>query len=108
MKSKDSKPKGYKLYKGSRVEESCNVLVTNSSGKTYNLPSKIDLVKHNTCFNWGDSGSGASQLALAIVSDLTGDDIYTMAHYKELRDLVISKLSKDTWEMTEPELREFV
>jgi hypothetical protein len=98
-----------KLYKGVRTHKGCKVTVTNGEGKTYDLKPRTDLKAHTPdgTFEWGYNGQGPSQLALAIVSDATGDDAYSLATYPQLRAYIVSRLPYDGWEMTEPNVREF-
>ena len=100
-----------KLYTGIRGESyTYTVTVTDKNGKTYDLPVRNDLVSlvSDERFGWSYAGSGPSALALAIVADVTGNDIYAVEKYKEFRDLVIKRLVDGDWKMSEPWIREFV
>lgn len=103
-----------KVYEGRRDEKGiCHVVVTvlDKDGKkesSYPLPMREDLKNHSpTGFNWGYGGDGPSQLALALVNDLTKDDKYTMTVYQDFKNHVITKIKTDTWKRTSAELREF-
>lgn len=98
-----------KLYKGAREPDACKVTVTDGEGKTYPLDPRLDLKQHSYdgSYEFGYRGSGPSQLSLAIVADALGDDKSALARYSEFRDLVISRIIGDSWEMTEPFVREF-
>jgi len=61
-----------KTYHGQRFDEGCEVWVE-ESGKRYPLPFRTEIRNHSpTGFNWGYSGSGPAQLALAILADFYG------------------------------------
>jgi hypothetical protein len=51
-------------------------------GRFLSLPLKLrlDLWRHAECFDWGDGGAGAAQLALAILADLVGDRLAIRLH----------------------------
>lgn len=50
-------------------------------------------------FNWGYSGSGPAQLALALLLDVTGDKDLAERHYQAFKREVIAALGKE-WRMT--------
>lgn len=70
----NEKPK--KRYEGRRLNEGCEVYVINEAdGSRYPLPTHWDIYNHSpTGFEWGYSGSGPAQLALAILADHFGPD----------------------------------
>lgn len=45
-------------------------------------------------FEFGYSGSGPTQLALAILFDFTGDEQTALAHYRDFREAFIAKMPK--------------
>lgn len=103
-----------KEYIGNRDPKGiCTVIVNvyDKDGKletSYPLPWRDDLKKHSpTGFNWGYGGDGPSQLALALVSDLTKDDAYTLTVYQDFKAHVVAKMKNDTWKRSSAELREF-
>ncbi|WP_088260901.1 DUF6166 domain-containing protein [Fimbriiglobus ruber] len=59
-------------------------------------------------FNWGYSGSGPSQLALALVADALGDDDRAQEHYQSFKFKVISRLEGDRFELSEDGIRKTV
>lgn len=64
-----------KVYLGNRLGEGCEVYVKLEDGKAYPLPLHLEVRNHSpTGFNWGYMGSGAAQLALAILADYFGPD----------------------------------
>lgn len=50
-------------------------------------------------FNWGYSGSGPAQLALAILLSLKGSEI-AQEHYHDFKSKVISQLPQEDFEVT--------
>jgi len=63
-----------KKYIGARIDEvGWDVYVLDALGKRYPLPLRLDIRNHSpTGFNCGYQGSGAAQLALAILADFIG------------------------------------
>lgn len=98
-----------KLYKGSRTPTGCKVIVTTGEGTSYPLPPRTDLYTHTVdgSLEWGYAGQGPSQLALALVADLTGDDTYALKVYQEFKHYVLTSLETAEWQFTEAQLREF-
>jgi uncharacterized protein DUF6166 len=66
------------------------------------LPLRLDLRNHSpTGFSWGYGGSGPSQLALALLAHVCGDEI-ARAHYQQFKLDVIARLpGEQPWELTE-------
>jgi hypothetical protein len=96
-----------KIYQGVRTPQGCVVTVTDGE-KSYALPLRHDLHNHSPSgFEWGYAGSGPSQLALAMVADVTGDDKHALKCYQEFKDYIIAKIKTDTWKYNSIELREF-
>ncbi|WP_128478936.1 DUF6166 domain-containing protein [Halorussus pelagicus] len=53
----------------------------------------LELTNHSPSgFDWGYSGSGPAQLALALLLDYTGDEDIALAHYTEFKNRVVSQL----------------
>jgi hypothetical protein len=98
-----------KLFKGTRDSKGCKVTVTNGEGKTYDLPPRIDVKTYTEdgSYDWNYRGGGPSQLSLAIIIEVVGDAEYALKMHAQLRDMLISRLTVEGWEITEPQLREF-
>jgi Family of unknown function (DUF6166) len=94
-----------KTYTGYRQRDGCLVMVRESDGcEGRPLPPRNDLRDHSpTGFCWGYTGSGPSQLALALAADLLGNNQLALDHYDQLRPLV-SGLPHQFWELTEEDL----
>ncbi len=75
---------------------------------TYNgqpLNPRHDLRNHSPDgFNWGYSGSGPAQLALAIVAAALGDDVLAMALYQKYKRHLIATIEVDTWTLPASEV----
>ena len=53
----------------------------------------LELANHSPSgFSWGYSGSGPSQLALALLLDYTDDEDVALAHYTGFKNRVVSQL----------------
>ena len=90
-------------YVGLRTPNGC--LVT-CDGKE--LPPRTDLRKHTSLgFDWGNMGSGAAQLSLAILSDFCGDE-KALDLYESFKNDIISSLGAQRWEMNAPMLIDWV
>lgn len=91
-----------KRYEGQRLGHAVRVTV---NGRP--LDPRLDLRNHSpTGFEWGYSGSGPTQLALAILADLLQDDEQALRRYQRFKEMVIAGLPKEGWTMTETEIRE--
>jgi uncharacterized protein (DUF2249 family) len=90
--------KKVKVYKGTCTKDGMDWEVT-VDGKP--LPQRQDLRNHSPDgFSWGYGGSGCAQLALALLADLTDDDI-AARYYQDFKWVFVAKLSQDEcWEAT--------
>jgi hypothetical protein len=78
-----------KIYRG---YESGRVMVT-ERGHRHNLSLRLDLVKHSpTGFNWGCSGGGSAQLALALLADVLGDDEEALRLHQRFKSEIVANL----------------
>lgn len=59
-------------------------------------------------FEWGYGGSGPSQLALAIMLDLTGDPDKARKHYQGFKWDFLSEADKSGFEIREDEIRQWM
>ncbi|MBI5388721.1 MAG: hypothetical protein HZA90_29010 [Verrucomicrobia bacterium] len=72
------------------------------------LPLHLAVRHHSpTGFDWGHGGSGAAQLALALLMDATGDEDLAFRHYHNFKRQVVAWW-KDDWSLTAHEIRAFV
>ena len=88
------------------------VLICSEGGnrlRSYPLPIRLDLVEQSpTGFDWGYGGSGPAQLAIAILADLTVDDLYSKARYMSFKWDVVAKLPSLGWVRHEDRFQEWV
>jgi len=69
----------------------------------------LKLVNHNPSgFEWGYSGSGPAQLALALLLDYTEDEEFALTHYTQFKNEVVSQLEcagpTEHWRLTSSEI----
>lgn len=87
-------------YEGHREGYAAIVTVNGRS-----LNSRRDLRNHSpTGFEWGYSGSGPSQLALAILTHHLGDDIEALNLYQRFKWTVIAELPFKQWTLTRDDI----
>lgn len=105
-----------KVYKGRRRKPSdapasgassdSTVLVT-VDGRPLN--PRLDLWNHNpTGFEWGYSGSGPAQLALALLADLLNDDAEAVNLHQEFKEAVVAHLDRRSWRLTSEQIQRIV
>lgn len=67
------------------------------------LPPRNDLLNHSPDgFEWGYSGSGPAQLALAILAKVTGDDQFAVKHHQQFKTDLIAPMSQTASEIIWP------
>lgn len=82
------------------------VKVATADGTRVPLDPRLDLACHSPDgFGWGYGGSGASQLALAILADFLDDDRAALELHLAFKDRYVSRLAADRWRLTAPGLR---
>lgn len=97
-----------KRYIGTGKDSASPRVVIEEDDSIRSLPMRLDLSYHSPDgFSWGYSGSGPSQLALALVSDATENDETALKFYQEFKDRVVSRLP-DHWELTREDVRSVV
>lgn len=98
---------------GQTVTVSVAKRVAGSSAATvekYELPLEPSLRVYNHSpdgFNWGGQGMGCAQLALAILLDLTGNEVVAERLYWEFKRHLIATSGKRLV-ITEPEIRAWI
>lgn len=99
-----------KRYLGERTPEGVRVTVIDSDHLDGSpLPMRLDLHNHSpTGFEYGYSGSGPAQLALALLADALGDDQKAVRLYQDFKFKVIARLTGDRWELSQEVIRETV
>lgn len=96
---------GRRVIRGSREHRVPLVTVYDDErNETYRLPH---VLKHSPDgFEWGYSGSGPSDLAISILSDVFDKDPEPSL-YQDFRDEFIAQFQSD-WSLTEREIRHWV
>ena len=79
------------IYRGQRMENGGVVTV---DGRP--LDPRNDLKSFAGAFEWGYSGSGPYQLALALLAHHRGDQ-EALQHYKDLCETLVEELQGDGW-----------
>ncbi|MGH7980129.1 MAG: DUF6166 domain-containing protein [Limisphaerales bacterium] len=89
-----------KSYYGRRTDD--GVLVTVNG---LPLNPRHDLYNHSPDgFEWGYSGSGPAQLALAIVADYLANDEAALVIYQSFKFTVVSALPEKEWTLSGDEI----
>lgn len=87
-------------YIGFRTTSGTHVVVQTAEGTT-NLRPRFDLIRHSPLgFDWGRSGSGQAQLALALLAHVSGDDAFALEHYQLFQHEIIARLPRHRFEIT--------
>lgn len=93
-----------KRYQGTRLDGAANVTVNGQA-----LHPRLDLGNHSpNGFEWGYSGSGPAQLALALLADALGDDNTAWSLHQDFKRNVVAILPRAGWKLTEEEIRQSV
>ncbi len=99
-----------KIYIGTRGPDGCSVSVQDGA-EIRMLDSRLDLRNHSpTGFEWGYTGSGPAQLALAILADCLGNDRDALRLYQTFKFSVIAALPRHEdapWRMTAADVRKW-
>ena len=90
-------------YLGKRTLEGQMVRVE-EDGRKYPLPFRHDIRHHSAEFEWGDMGSGSSQLALAILAHYTRDCDEAQHLSQQFKTEVIAGISDNEWEITQEQM----
>jgi hypothetical protein len=84
-----------KQYRGIRTGDGTTVTVNGQP-----LNPRHDLRNHSpNGFEWGYSGSGPAQLALAILADHLGDNARAQALYQDFKSAVVAGFQGDEWRL---------
>ena len=96
-----------KIYQGIRTKDGCQVTVRDDDGPPRPLAPRLDIRNHSpTGFEWGYTGSGPAQLALALLADDLGDDEKAQDAYQDFKFKVVGRLPHESWTLTEEQIRE--
>jgi hypothetical protein len=95
---------------GSDIPATVSVSVTVIVGKRRRPLNPCNNIRNHspTGFEWGYSGSGPAQLALALVADCMGKRFAIAPIYQRVKAKVIAGLPHDGWTLDEQVLRDAV
>jgi hypothetical protein len=97
---RDGPDRGGIRYLGYRAAGRVSVFREDRDGHLASLAMRNDLRNHSpTGPEWGYSGSGPAQLALAILSDAIGEH-EALGHYQDFQSAVVSGLPHDRWALS--------
>jgi Family of unknown function (DUF6166) len=99
-----------KIYSGRRDKTGrCHVWVI-EGGESRQLAPRLDLYNHSPDgFEWGYTGSGPAQLALAILADATGNDDLAVVLHQQFKFTHIAGLRRSQmWTMSQKTVLNFV
>lgn len=100
----DSVSRYIKLYKGTRRSDEPLVTVNGVA-----LNPRLDLFVYSpTGFEWGYTGKGPAQLALALLSDCLQENQQAIDLCQSFKRLVVARLSYEAWTLTNDEIRRHV
>lgn len=90
-----------KLYRGERTGGGTKVWVNDMP-----LPPARDIRDFGAReFEWGYEGSGPSQLALALLTDLR-DGETAIQHYRDFMRTIVADITDDSWQFTDEALNQ--
>jgi len=80
--------------------------VTRPDGSPLELEPSLEAWRHSPSgFEWGFSGSGPAQLALALLLlDHTGDSVMAQAHYQRFKADVVARWRDKEWRLDPNEI----
>lgn len=88
------------VYRGRRIGGRCIVQVLQNGTSIGRLDPRLDLRNHSpTGFEWGYSGSGPAQLALALCVAVTGKEWLSLRYYQAFKRRIVAGLPRDGWEL---------
>jgi len=89
-----------KKYVGIRTSDNRCIVTVNGSAVTKLLPDARELWCHShSGYEWGYTGSGPAQLALALLFDATGSAPLALHFYQRFKFEVVCKLPEATWSL---------
>lgn len=87
-------------YVGTRNGAGTIVLIQTPENREPLRP-RHDLIRHCPAgFDWADTGSGAAQLALALLAHASHNDQFALEHYQVFKHEIVARLPKNRWELT--------
>ena len=98
-------PSPGKTYVGERTGQGCRVWIEEEGGQRAlrHIP-----VHSSDGFGWGYGGSGPADLALAILTDHTGDENLARAFHQDFTWAVIASLPYEGWRISEEQVESWL
>jgi hypothetical protein len=96
-----------KVYRGIRgADGTAHVQVEEPDKPDRLVAPRTDLLKHcSTGLDWGYSGNGPAQCALAVLADALGDDLRALRVHQGFHFYVIAALPRHlTWQLNEAQI----
>lgn len=91
------------VYAGRRDTDGTSV--TRPDGSPLELEPSLEVWRHSPSdFEWGFSGSGPAQLALALLLDHTGDPAKAQANYQRFKADVVARWRDKEWRLDPNEI----
>ena len=91
-------------YTGER-DGAGGVKVYRPDGSSLDVAPSLAVWPHSpTGFNWGYSGSGPAQLALALLDDHTGNSAMAERYHQQFKREVVSRWHGGTWSLDPREI----
>jgi hypothetical protein len=98
-----------KEYIGTRFSDGSTIIRVISGGGIYPLDMQLDIADHSpTGFEWGYSGSGPTQLALALAADHLGSDDPPFHVIYMLKQEIVRGLPYDGWAFTSGDINDVI
>jgi len=102
------RPRSKVIYRGFRTPRGARVEWSTDGLKWTPLDPRHNLMNHSPDgFEWGYGGSGPAQLALALVSRVAALDL-ALRLYQDFKWAVVARLDRNSWEMPEHEIWQWV
>lgn len=93
-------------YEGMRDQGRATVWV-DQDGIQSPLPPRLDLVNHSPGgLDWGCTGAGPAQLALALLAHALGNDVEAVRLHQEFKVVCTAGLPYAAWRLTRAQVRE--
>jgi hypothetical protein len=95
------------LFTGQRVNGRCLVQMSRADSPPTTVPLHLEVRSHSpTGFDWGYSGSGPAQLALALLCEVLHDTERALAIYQLFKSNRITLFNRDHWSLSDVEIQQ--
>ena len=98
-----------KEYSGTRLPDGSTIVMVSSRDALYPLDWRLDIADHSpTGLNWGYSGDGPTQLALALAADHLGSDDPPSHITFLLKQEIVRGLPYPEWKFTSEDIKNVI